>query len=308
MKKKFFLFFICIIAAFLLVFSACDKPDDKPEQDACPNGGTHLYTVENKCSFCNNVLDYSDGLVFTLNSDIMSYSVSLGTCTDTEIVIPYGYSDKPVTRINANAFYQYTDLKNITIPDSVNHIGKNAFSGTEYYNNEANWENEVLYIGKHLIEAKTTISGSCTVKEGTLCIANDAFKNCTELKSVTLPNSVKKIGDSVFSGCTGLTSVTIGDSVTRIGEYSFYACYELTSITIPNGLTHISANAFYKCTELASITIPDSVVHIGDHSFADCYKLTSINYRGTEEQWNAISKGQYWKPPYSPITYNYTGE
>lgn len=308
MKKKLLLLFVLIITISLLALSACDKPDSEPQQDACPNGGTHIYTVKNKCYFCNNVWDYSDGLEFTLNSDLMSYSVCLGACTDTEIVIPYGYSDKPVTHISANAFCQYTDLKNITIPDSVKHIGENAFSGTEYYNNETNWENEVLYIGKHLIEAKTTISGSYTIKEDTLCIANDAFKNCTELKSVTFPNSVKEIGDSVFSGCTGLTSVTIGNSVTRIGEYSFYACYELTSITIPNGLTHISANAFYKCTELTSITIPDSVVHIGEHSFADCYKLTSIKYRGTEEQYSAISKGQYWKPPYFTITYNYTGE
>jgi hypothetical protein len=55
-------------------------------------------------------------------------------------------------------------------------------------------------------------------------IDNSAFKNCTGLKSITIPNSVTSIGYDVFYGCTGLTSVTIPNSVTSIGSYAFDCC------------------------------------------------------------------------------------
>ena len=74
-----------------------------------------------------------------------------------------------------------------TIPDSVTSIGELAFYNTVDYNNSNNWENGVLYIGKHLIKAKTSISGNYTIKAGTLTIADYAFHNRTSLKSITIP-------------------------------------------------------------------------------------------------------------------------
>lgn len=104
------------------------------------------------------------------------------------------------------------------------------------------------------------------------CINASAFKNQTQISSISLPDSLTSIGDYAFYGCTGLTSVTIPDSVTSIESFAFNGCTGLTSVTIPDSVTSIGSYAFYYCTG-----------------------LTSITFNGTIEQWNAISKGESWK-------------
>lgn len=108
-------------------------------------------------------------------------------------------------------------------------------------------------------------------------IGFDAFRNCTNLKSVTIPDSVTRIDGFAFGYCENLTSVAIPNSVTYIGSYAFTDCTSLTSITIPDGVTHIYAHTFYKCTSLTSIIIPDGVTSIGDEAFLGCTNLTNIN-------------------------------
>ena len=88
--------------------------------------------------------------------------------------------------------------------------------------------------------------------------------------------SVTSIGESAFRGCSGLTSITIPNSVTSIGWYAFEGCSGLTSITIPNSVTSIGGYAFSSCSGLTSITIPNSVTSIGDYVFQICSSLTSI--------------------------------
>ena len=103
-----------------------------------------------------------------------------------------------------------------------------------------------------------------------------AFKYCSGLTSVTIPDSVTSIRGSAFSGCTGLTSVTIGNSVTSIGEGAFERCTGLTSITIPDSVTSIGEYAFEDCTGLTSVTIGNNVTSIGFWAFKDCTSLTSV--------------------------------
>ena len=143
-------------------------------------------------------------------------------------------------------------------------------------------------------------------------IGDWAFRDCTGLTSIMIPNSVTSIGNGTFNGCSSLTSITIPDSVTSIGYYAFWDCSGLTSITIPNSVTSIGYVAFSGCTGLTSInvasgnnyysgnngvlfnkkktelirypagksqtsyTIPDSVTSIRGNAFAGCTGLTSI--------------------------------
>ena len=218
--------------------------------------------------------------------------------------------DAPVTSIGSYAFYRYSSLTSVTIPDSVTSIGELAFSGctgeliinskiieTDYtYNNYPANSNDGWLYGSNF--TKLTIGNNITK------IGSYAFEDCSSLTSVTIPDSVTSIGRAAFSGCSSLTSVTIGKSVTSIGEWAFGFCSSLsafygkyasadkrcliidgvlnsfapaglTSYTIPDSVTSIGEMAFY-CSSLRSVTIPDSVTSIGEYAFFDCRSLTSI--------------------------------
>ncbi len=132
------------------------------------------------------------------------------------------------------------------------------------------------------------------------------FARCSNLTSVTIPNSMTTIGDyGAFMYCdalkefkgkfassdgrclivdgvlnsfapAGLTSYIIPDGVTTIGHFAFCACDALTSITIPNGVTMIGYSAFFDCRSLTSVTIPDGVTTIGEMAFCGCVSLPSV--------------------------------
>ena len=103
-----------------------------------------------------------------------------------------------------------------------------------------------------------------------------AFGNCS-LPSITIPNSVKVIEYRAFYYCENLVSITLPDSMTSIGDGVFVGCSSLTSITIPNGVTSIGDDTFWACFSLSSVTIPNSVTTIGEYSFVDCRSLTFIS-------------------------------
>lgn len=83
-----------------------------------------------------------------------------------------------------------------------------------------------------------------------IAIGDNAFCDCSGLRSITIPESVTSIGDYAFRGCSGLTSVTILGSVTTIGSFAFADCTDLTSVTISKGVTTIGDYAFRKCAKL----------------------------------------------------------
>ena len=208
----------------------------------------------------------------------------------TEVVIPSVYRGLPVTAIEMYAFYgcnsltsvvipdsvtaigeeafsSCSNLTDVTLPDSVTDIGRNAFEGTALFLDEANWEDGALYVGRHLIQARDTLSEPYEVKPGTLTIAKAAFASCKDLPAVTIPDSVTVIGERAFSGC-GLTSVEIPDSVTVIGDEAFSGCGSLTSVVIGEGVTEIGDFAFYECQNLTSAAIGNSVTVIGKRAFS----------------------------------------
>ena len=190
----------------------------------------------------------------------------------TNITIP-----DSVTNIGGFAFKSCSNLNNIDIPDSVNSIGTSAFYDTAYYQNESNWKNGVLYLGNHLIEAKSSLSGSYSIKKGTITIADAAFFWCDDyLTGITIPSSVRNIGTGAFESCYQLKKVTMSNGITNIGSNAFYNCQELTNITIPESVKSIGSNAFACCYNLTSATLSNGLTSIGDEAFSNCSRLKSI--------------------------------
>ena len=168
----------------------------------------------------------------------------------TDVKIPYG-----VTTIGDSAFDSCTSFENITFPDSVTAIGQNVIWGTAYYKDEANWENDVLYVDHHLITSKSTINGDYVIKDGTKTIANAAFSDRESLENITIPNSVVFIGQYGFYKCSSLKNVTIPDSVLSIDYRAFGSCASLENVVIGAGVTYIEEGAFRSCKSLKNIEV-----------------------------------------------------
>ena len=213
--------------------------------------------------------------------------------------------------IGDNAFAGCSSL-NVELPTGIISIGKDALENTEFYLNEENWTNGLLYLDEYLISAKSNISGTVNVKDGTTLISDGAFQNyCYYFDHINLPESLLYIGKSAFSMCYGLEDICIPQNILLIGDDAFEDCRSLVAIyvdddnprytdengvlfnknktviikypvmgstnyIIPNTVTEIYYCAFEWCTNLKSIEIPSSVRKIGDYAFFRCYELSII--------------------------------
>ena len=163
-----------------------------------------------------------------------------------------------VTDINVYAFYKNEVITSVTIPSGVRiRTTEGYYKGSSAFEGCSNMET-VIFEGSGAIS---------TLPTGT-------FKDCVNLKNVTLPNSVTEIGSYAFYNCRSLQSITLPTRLKTIWDGAFSGCSSLTSIALPNTLETIHAEAFRDCTSLASIVIPASVISIAA-SFTGCSKLTS---------------------------------
>ncbi len=117
---------------------------------------------------------------------------------------------------------------------------------------------------------------SITIPEGVTLINWNAFENCSSLTSIKLPNSLESICGSAFRNCRSLASVTVPEGVTLIDSGVFAGCRALTSVTLPSTLEAIGNDLFSGCCNLKSISIPGGVKSIGSSAFAECMSLTEI--------------------------------
>ena len=223
---------------------------------------------------CNNSVIPTDGSVTSIGWYAFQYCNSL-----TSIMIP-----DTVTSIGSSAFSSCSSLTSITIPDSVTSIGSYVFENCDNLASITVASGNTIYhsAGNCIIEteSQTLIAGcnnSVIPTDGSVAsIGNYAFRGCSGLTSITIPNSVTSIGNYAFYRCDSLTSITIPDGVTSIGDYAFQYCSSLTSIEIPDSVTSIGQSAFAYCSSLTSIKIPNGVTWIGSGEFQYCSSLTSI--------------------------------
>lgn len=113
-----------------------------------------------------------------------------------------------VKNIGAKAFYMSENLQTVSVADSVQSIGCNAFEGTKYYADKEN-ENGIVYIGKvaYVYRGNKADITDIEIKDGTVGIADQALGYMRKLKTITLPSSVKHIDSMAFLGCTNLKNI-----------------------------------------------------------------------------------------------------
>lgn len=222
------------------------EPEPEPEPKVLPEGPP-TYTFENGVLTCSgggevNVMDIKSligDLVFS--SDIHEIKAAIE-----KIVVEWG-----ITILDKYAFAYTTNLKEVSLPDSLVTIGEDAFSGSGLTSIE-------------IPDSVTQINAS-------------AFSHCENLSSVKLSSNLDYIGQSAFSGCTSLTSIEIPDSVTYIYATAF-AGTGLTECTLPKGLNNLGNDIFYECP-IKSITVPEGAV-LANGDFGDCWELTDITFHG----------------------------
>ena len=239
----------------------------------------------------------------------------------TILEIPSEIDGKTVTSIGERAFENCSSLKSVTIPDNitsigdrtfwnctlltsiiigngVKSIGRCAFNDTGYYNDEKNWEDNVLYIGNYLILGSYynyddiyygfSVSGNYSIKPGTKVIADSAFYCCTKLISVTIPDSITSISYGAFSGCSSLKTIVLPDCLTNIGNSAFYGTeYFNNKVNWENNVLYIDKylisgrysdyyNNQKKFEVSGNYSIKTGTKVIADCAFLDCTSLTSI--------------------------------
>ena len=110
----------------------------------------------------------------------------------------------------------------------------------------------------------------------------EAFKDCTELASVSMTNSVQIIGNRAFYGCVELTKIDMSGCIQKIGEYAFYDCKKLKGLILPETLEIIEMSAFAGCG-VEFLSIPKSVVRIGMYAFSSCCNLKTFVFSDSND-------------------------
>ena len=166
-------------------------------------------------------------------------------------------------------------------------------------------EEGVTFISSYAFYSHSNVTSIALPGTSLEMIGKSAFRGCTSLTSIVIPDSVTKLLQGALGGCTSLTDVTLGSSMEYIVEQAFVGCYSLTNIKIPSNVTYIGdrafqscsklvsvdlssassltlicENAFLSCSNLAEITIPETVIDIDDYAFRSCVGLKTIYFEG----------------------------
>jgi len=200
-----------------------------------------------------------------------------------DIVIPetvtHNNATYKVAGVYEYAFYMCPDLTKVSMGNSIKEIQREAFAHSGI--TEVEFGNSLETIG------------------------DAAFSSCENLNSITLPNSVTKLGkndeygylaDGVFSFCQNLKSVKLSTSLTMIGGHSFSGCTSLKSINLHKGITVIGECAFRRCTSLNEVTIPESVTIMCGDAFKMCSGLKTLNWNAKHCTGKPYNGGYYVEP------------
>ena len=227
------------------------------------------------------------------------------------------------------AFLFCIKLESVTLGNGIAYIGNTVFSYSAFYNNEINWENDGLYIGKYLLNVSKNVGEVFWVKGGTEVIADCAFSSCEKLVSVMLPETITSIGETLFYECPLIENIVVngnggvysseygvlykGNSLAvypqgkadakfnipagtdSICDYAFLGNQNLKNVILPDSVKAIGNGAFSGCSALTSVTIGENVKSIGIYAFFNCLSLKSIKLSDTTTEIGDSAFGCYYE-------------
>lgn len=166
-----------------------------------------------------------------------------------------------VRSIGDSAFANCSGLDSITIPEAVNSIGNAAFSGCT----------GLKTINYNAIKNTFTYSPDCT----------PAFQSLCNITTFNIGDKVQTIPAHLLDGCTNISSITIPDTVTSIGRLAFSECRNLDTVNynaIKNTLNYsYGESPFHNLTNLTVVNIGEKVKSLSNYLFSDCTRIREIN-------------------------------
>ena len=231
----------------------------------------------------NQSLKVENSLLLSKDGTELYYTLRNG---ETNITIP-----DTVTAIEKNAFANYSELTHVSLPNSLQTIGASAFK-------DCTGLTEMLIpTGVTTIDS-TAFSGCSNLKafmmngEGETYRVQNGILLSDGGKAVfmvppqfsgvfAVPSGVVSIGASAFKNCTGLSGITFADSLTTIGANAFDGCVRLQTVEIPTSVTTIGSSAFANCKNLEAVTLPQNLTNIAQSTFMNCTALKTIELPAT---------------------------
>ena len=214
---------------------------------------------------------------FSYNSSDMTANVTKYKGDSEYVEIPSMVNGYKVDSIENPIFRDNYKLKGVIIPDTVDYVSREIFSGCVSLTD--------VDLGK-----------------GITSISFGMFYNCKSLESLTIPEQIKYLGgyeQDPFDGCTSLknlylkaknisfirylklpslTNIVIASTVDSLPDGAFSGYNYIENVTFENGLMVLPDSCFKNCTSLKNITLPDSMMSVGKSAFENCYNIKSVTF------------------------------
>ena len=180
-----------------------------------------------------------------------------------------------ITYVGSNLFYDCSNLTELTLPNTVQAIGIEAFSCTRLRDVVIPDSVTTIYDGafRYCYEMETLSLGS-----GVTSIGPAAFERSTAKVTLSSKNTAFSLQNNVLFDRNKTTLVqcfngdvatyTVPSTVKELGDYSFAGLDRLETVIIPNGVTRLGEGIFENCKALVKVDIPASVTEIGSEAFA----------------------------------------
>lgn len=272
-------------------FAGCSKLQDQ-RITAFPNTLTSIGKDAfrgTKATVIDNIMYIKNWVVGTQLPPGMGFN-SINIRAGTRGIANYSFNQASVLQLDLTKY-------GITIPDSVEYIGRGAFykSMSAGYAVTVSLSKNLKYIGDYAFYGCYCaffegMNKELILPEGLEYIGRSAFYGCESIYFLSIPGTVKNISPYAFYGCTNIGAnlgeteddpgtpgyITLGEGIESISDKAFYGCINIASLTIPDSITSLGNRVFYKCSGLRELSVGAGLTEIEDYAFYGCALLEKL--------------------------------